>query len=494
MRFASSAKVSALFVTLMLAACAPPRPPGPPGPPEKLVIATEARVEAPKAPRLEVSGESTPNLVRLDKEQEVFVRIRVRGLPLASKKRPPLNLSLVVDTSGSMEGAAIDRAREACATLLDLLSEGDVVSIVTFGSRAKVVVPAVRITADSRDKAKKALKELTAEGTTDMAGGLAEGLNQVRTHLTAEGIHRLVLVGDGVPNDAPEVLALADRAKIEHVPVTALGLGNDFDETLMTALAQRSSGTFHFVDDAARVGAVFKEQISRMERVVAQNTRVELTPGPGVTIAEVVGIPSSMSGRSHTAELGALAEGQTRDLFVRVTAKGRQDGKSVELLDARLTYMLPEGGSPLTANAFVKLGASSDEGRLKDAAVVEIEHAATIVRVADGIVKAIGMAREGDLPNARKVLEASLRLAKEGEKKFSDKALGEKVLELTKLRKTLPSLVPPPPPREEAAMGPVSKTMPPRAPSVATPAPSPAEAMDMRAAHGKAMKDIQGDQ
>ena len=104
------------------------------------------------------------------------------------------------------------------------------------------------------------------------------------------------------------------------------------------------------------------------------------------------------------------------------------------------------------------------------------------------------MAREGDLPNARKVLEASLRLAKEGEKKFSDKALGEKVLELTKLRKTLPSLVPPPPPRDEAAMGPVSKTMPPRAPSVATPAPSPAEAMDMRAAHGKAMKDIQGDQ
>lgn len=485
MRSARLGTTFALVTSLLLAACAHPRAPAASVRPDP-VVATQAHIEIAAGPRIEVAGETTPSLVRIDKEQEVVVRVRVRGLALAGKNRPPLNLGLVVDTSGSMEGPAIGQARDACATLLDLLAEGDTASVVTFGSRSKVIVPAVLITKETREKAKRALRDIKAEGTTDMAGGLAAGLAQVRAHLTPDGIHRIVLVGDGVPNDPAAVLALAENARAEHVPVTTLGLGNDFDETLMTALAQRSSGTFHFVDDASRVGAVFKEQISRMERVVARGTRVELTPGPGVTITEVLGIPSSPSGRVHHASLGDLAEGQTRDVFVRVLAKGRQDGKSVELLDAQVSYTMPEGGGELTASTFVKLQASSDAGRLKDASVVEIEHGATTVRVADGIVKAIGLAREGDLVNARKVLEASLRLAREGEKKFSDKALGEKVTEMTKLRKTLPSLAPPPEARNEGASGPARMSPKPAA-------VSPAEAMEVRATHGAAMKSLQGD-
>ncbi|HSO36862.1 MAG TPA: hypothetical protein VLT33_30255, partial [Labilithrix sp.] len=120
--------------------------------------------------------------------------------------------------------------------------------------------------------------------------------------------------------------------------------------------------------------------------------------------------------------------------------------------------------------------------------VTDIEHGVTTVRVADGMVKAIGLARQGDLANARKLLEASLRLAREGEKKFSDKALGDKVIEMTKLRKTLPSLAPP---AEERSTGGAPQ---PSAPPVAKrPSVSPAEAMDVRAAHGGAMKALQGD-
>ncbi len=457
-----------------------------------VIVHSAMEPAAPLRSHVGVTSDTTPSLVRIDKEQDILVRVRVRGLPIVGKKRPPLNLALVVDTSGSMEGTAIERAREACGTLLDLLSEGDAVSIVTFGSRAKVVVPSVRITKESREKAKKAVKELAAEGTTDMTAGLAEGLAQVRTKLTPDGIHRIVLVGDGVPNEAASVLALADQAKAEHVPVTALGLGNDFDETLMTALAQRSTGTFHFVDDPARVASVFKEQISRMERVVARGARLELIPGPGVTITEVIGMPAVPNGRGRIAQLGDLAEGQVRDIFVRVSAKGRQDGKSVELIDVHVSSIPPEGGPELPATAFVKLAASSDEERLKDATVVEIEHGATTLRVADGIVRSIALARDGDLANARKMLDLALRLAKEGEKKYSDKALGEKRVEMTKLRKSLPTLVPRPEARmREVPSAGAPQTIVPKMP--AAPMPSPADAMSVRAAHGNAMKDLQGD-
>ena len=454
-------------------------------------------VAATASPRIEVLGEMTPNLVRLDKDQEIVVRVRVRGLAQPMKKRPALNLALVVDTSGSMEGQPIEQARDACTKLVDLMGDGDALSIVSFGSRAKVLVPSTRITKESREAAKLALKEMKAEGTTDMAGGLTEGLQQIRRNITPDGIHRVVLVGDGVPNDAPSTLALADSAKHEHIPITTLGLGNDFDETLMTSVAQRASGTFHFVDDASRVATVFKDQITHMERVVARSARIELTPGPGVTITEVVGIPSAQSGTTgQVAQLGDFAEGQTRDVFVRVNAKGRHDGKAIELIDARIVYASTEPQPQATeqsANAFLKINASKEPGRLKDAAVTDVEHGFTTIRVAAGIVRSMELARDGDLPTARKVLETTLRLAKEGEKKFSDKALGEKAIELTKLRKTLPTLVPPAEPMAEAprkgGMAPVAAKAPPR------PAPASAEdAMEMKASHGKAMEALQGAQ
>jgi Ca-activated chloride channel family protein len=368
---------------------------------------------------------------------------------------------------------------------------------VTFGSHAKVIVPSVRVTKESREKAKVALRNIAAQGTTDMTAGLAEGLAQIRAPLATNpemgnAIRRIVLVGDGVPNDAPSVLALADNAGAEHVPVTVLGLGNDFDETLMTALAQRSSGTFHFVDDASRVAVVFQEQISRMERVVARSARIELTPGPGVTITELVGIPSSPNGRVQVAGLGDLVEGQTRDVFVRLTAKGRQDGKSMELLDAQVSYTLPEGGAPeLSSSVFLKSEASSDAVRLRDAVTIDVEHGVTSMRVADGIVKAIALARGGDLHGARKILDATIRLAKEGRNKFADESFAAKVSEMTALRKTLASLAPQAEPMTKSDSP--AKAGAPPAPRPAAAAPSPEEAMELRAAHGDAMKALQGE-
>ncbi len=458
--------------------------------PHPATTATSSEDAATIGPRVEVSGDMTPSLVRIDKEQEIVVRVRVHGLPLPTKKRPALNLALVVDTSGSMEGEPIEQAREACVKLLDLMSEGDAVSITTFGSRAKTIVPSMRITKESREAAKLALKEMKAEGTTDMTGGLTEGLQQIRKNMSPDGIQRVVLVGDGVPNDAPSTLALADAAKQQHIPITTLGLGNDFDETLMTAVAQRASGTFHFVDDASRVAKVFEGQITHMERVVARSARIELTPGPGVTIAEVVGIPSSRSGTTtQVAMLGDLAEGQTRDVFVRLVAKGRQDGKAIELLDARVAYASTDRETAeLAANAFLKIDASKESGRLKDAAVPDVEHGFTTIRVAAGIVRSMELARDGDLANARQVLETTLRLAKEGEKKFSDKALGEKAIELTKLRKTLPTLVPP----LDTADAPRKGGIAPVAAKAPRPAASPEDAMEMKTAHGRAMDAIQG--
>jgi len=455
---------------------------------QAVATATADPIPTPTAPvdRAKVDVATSPSLVGL-KEQEIFVRVRATGLPIVDKKRPPINIALVVDTSGSMDGPAITQARLACGILVDSLEDGDALSIVSFGSKPRVIVEATTVSAESKKSAKKAIEGIVAEGTTDMAGGLRAGLEQARAKLVQNGINRIVLVGDGVPNDSNGVLQLADQAKAQRIPVTTLGLGNDFDETLMTQLAQRSGGTFHFVDDASRVAKVFKEEISKMERLVAKSTWLEITPGPGVVVTEAVGMPASPSGRAWRVSLGDITEGQNRDVMFRVKVTGKRDGANLELMDATLHYTPAEGGSEMLANKFASLKVSSDAARLKDANVVEIDRQATRLVVADGIVRAIGLARSGDVFGARKLLATTQKLAKDGAKKFDDADLTEKAKEIEGLKKTIASLAPPPEPTFNQSGG------APRPKRDMAPMASPAEAMSLRSAHGAAMKEIQGE-
>src|SRR5690606_23751305 len=108
---------------------------------------------------------------------------------------------LVVDTSGSMEGDAIVQARTAALTLLGDLRDGDVLSVVTFGSAPQVLVPAAVLDPQVRTRIRADIERMEATGTTDLAGGLSTGLEQVRSQARAGEINRIVLVSDGVPND-----------------------------------------------------------------------------------------------------------------------------------------------------------------------------------------------------------------------------------------------------------------------------------------------------
>lgn len=100
---------------------------------------------------------------------------------------------------------------------------------------------------------------------------------------------RVVLLGDGVPNDATLIPGIARRVAGLGATITSLGLGLEFDETLMTQVAQLSGGRFHFIDDAARVSAVFEKEVTQVKRVASRMVTVDFSPGPGVKILEVLG-------------------------------------------------------------------------------------------------------------------------------------------------------------------------------------------------------------
>lgn len=469
----------------------PAAPPVAASAPLVTVSAAAAPLLAPPEAQATIEIVPARRVVAAKKSDALTVRIRAEALPIADTKRPPIDVALVVDASGSMEGAGIEEAKRACAAVVDELRDGDALSIVTFGSQAKIVVEASRVTDKSREAAKKAILGIRADGTTDMAGGLRLGIEQARALLDPNGINRIVLIGDGVPNDPALLPALADQAASLRLPVSSLGLGPEFDETQMSMLAQRSGGSFHFVADSGKVAKVFHEEIARMERVVAKNAWVELTPGPGVEIAEAIGMASTRSGRKLFVQLGDLPEGRARDVVVDVKVAGRPDAARVELMDAVLHFTPVAGDGERTSARFAALDATSSADALL-AVDLDVEHEALRLRVADAVVKAMASARAGDVRGARALLDTASKLASDGAKRFDDATLTAKVKEIRDIKKTIASLAPPPALLGASGGGSrMKRTM--AMPAFESAAPSPAAALGMREAHGDAMKAIQGE-
>ncbi len=412
---------------------------------------------------------------------QVVARVRVGTLPLERGTRPPINLALVVDTSGSMEGEPIDDAREASLALLDVLAEGDRLAVVAFHSTTEVLLPSTELDGDNLDELRERIARMEAVGTTDMAGGLSAGLSEVMAHFDPEGINRVVLLGDGVPNDEAPIPALAQAAGERAIAITALGLGLEYNETLMGQVAQLSGGKFHYVEESSEVAQVFRNEVLRLERVFGRNAIVQIQPGPGVRIDSVVGQNVSESGSAVRVLLGDLAEGEQRDLIVRMTVDGHRDGASVELMDVHMTFEdAVDGVGGLERRVFLGARATGDQETLSSGRNEEVERAAARMQAAAVTVEAIRVARGGELDRARAMLSEAERTARNYADETGDEEVAETASSLHVLQNALPSVAPagvPAPMSEDEAD--------------AEPMPAEERARETRRAHEEAM-DVLG--
>jgi Ca-activated chloride channel family protein len=394
---------------------------------------------------VKIAVTATNRFVPAGKERDLTVRLRIVAERVELTQKPPINLALVADTSGSMAGDGIDRSRAASAALLERMTPGDTLSVVAFGSRADVLVPSTVITKENVAAIRAKIETMTAQGTTDMASGLSAGLAQVQQRFNPKGINRIVLLGDGVPNDPAPLLPLARNAGQLGVSITTLGLGLEYDETLMGQLAQTSGGTFHYMDSPERVASVFDDEIRRLKQVVQKAGWLTLTPGPGVVLRGVIGLAAQPMGRSLRVALGDMSEGQTREVLVRATVGKHPTRAIVEVMDAVLTYQ--DALSDMVSReerAFASVTSTASEDELTAGRDKDVEHLAARMLVADLIVRAIASARGGDLKTARALVDEGTKVARDGAKTFADDDLAKKVKELEKLRSSLPSLAPPP--------------------------------------------------
>ncbi|HTM20502.1 MAG TPA: VWA domain-containing protein [Kofleriaceae bacterium] len=454
-------------------------------------------LEPPPPPPPAVVAASDPQLVTMvaafgnkytmaDQDGDVFARLRIDTRDLPSAERPPLRVVLAMDTSGSMEGEAIDRARAAAMSILGELENGDELAAVVFHSRTEVLVPMTKVTAANRDDIRAKLEAIQATGTTDMSGGLSAAMAQATAGFDPQHINRIVLLSDGIPNDPTPILGQAQAAASYAIPITTLGMGLEYDETLMGAIAKASGGTFHQIKNNDEVIAAFKNEVLRMKRLVARQMVLQLQPGPGVTIQGVVGLNPQASGRGVYVTLGDLSQGERRDVLVKLHVKGHRPDARVELADAILTFQdAVQNAGSLSRSLFLSVLATADKKKLEEGKDSDVEKAAARAELSEAVLSAIAFARAGAVDQARMVLDAAEPRARAAFRAGGDETLGKQLGELAPLRRALPNLAPPPPPPVVVAGKP--QATPPPQPRPET----PEDAKAVRDAHEEAMKPSQ---
>ena len=291
-----------------------------------------------------------------DQAGQRILEIRVTAPEInTDKKRPPLNLSLVLDRSGSMQGEKIRFARQAAAHVIDLLEETDRASVVIYDDSIETLFPSMLMTPQMKQEAKARILSVHSRGSTNLGGGWLKGCEEAARGAADGSLNRTLLLTDGLANvgitSSEELSMHAAKLNRRGVSTSTFGVGLGYDEHLLEAMANSGGGNFHFLEALNGIPHVFEQEFNEIKNIALRDATVFIQL-PAVIKATVSGgwnyeregdklkiyIGSLLSGHDQavyiTLEHDAGLAGSELNVPVSVSAKG-EDGV---LLDEQATF------------------------------------------------------------------------------------------------------------------------------------------------------------
>ncbi|MBK7862843.1 MAG: VWA domain-containing protein [Archangiaceae bacterium] len=417
------------LVALVVKAPAPIAP-APPRPPPAPVVVTPPEPDPAPPPAPDLPPAARPGSLTLNGKlshpyvvpgsSDVFATLEVSAVDVPGARRAPVNMALVIDRSGSMSGQKLADAKRAAKELLRLLDERDSLAIVHYGSDVKGL-PSRKVTDENREVMRRYIDRLYDDGGTNIGAGLTTG-QQFVAQASCEGcVERVVLISDGQPTEGIQstrgLSNIVQRLHERGVSVTALGIGYDFNEDLMSQLAMVGGGSYGYLRDSAALAAVIQRDLQQAGTLVARDVKLSVRLPQGVQLGEVLGRPFTRSGDAVTVSLPDFSARQVEKLVVRLSASApAKEGATLDVADFSLDYQdvlaTHAADSKLKLAAMVTMDRSLADARRDQQAVV----VATRARASKNYQRAAEAMSEGRYEEAKKAVEENKALFFEAER------------------------------------------------------------------------------
>lgn len=339
---------------------------------------------------------------------ETFVLVEIAGTEDTSQGQgAPANahLAIVMDQSGSMRGSRLANAKSAALRAIDTMRDGDMVTVVTFDTRSRTVIPPTVIDPSSRSRIASDVQRIELGGDTCVSCGVEAALGELAA--SKDRVSRMLVLSDGDTNSGIRDVAgfknLAKRAADRGVTITTIGVDVDYNESIMAAIADGSNGRHYFVDNDAGLAKIFEEEAQFLSHTVASDAVAEIELAPGIELDKVYDRTFSRSGSRLRVPLGAFAAGEKKTILLKVRTTGGGDGQVSPVAQTTVRFRDQKSGSDATSEGKLGItlvptrdGASELDGVV--AGRVERAETAAVLREANQLF------RLGKIDDARKKL------------------------------------------------------------------------------------------
>lgn len=367
-------------------------------------------------------------------QQLTYVLIEAMPTGVAADVKMPLNFSLVLDHSGSMSGAKLDSLKEAAKLAVDQMGPEDLISIIIFDDKVKVIAPSQPVS--DGQGLKEQIDDIRAGGGTAISRGMKEGLQELRKGVGSDRVSRMLLLTDGETfGDEDMCRRLAADAGGEGIPIVALGLGEEWNEQLLDDIADAAGGTSDFIPEGQPdvILRTFERQVQAAQATVVQNADMILRLVGGVMPRAVWRVTPVITKLGHRAlsdrdvqiTLGEMERDQGQSVLVEMLVPPRQPG-SYRIAQAEVSYDVPTtGATDEKVKADVILNFTSDPALASQGNpyVLNIIEKVTAHKLQ---TRALDEAAVGNIVGAtQKLRAAATRLLELGEDDLAQTALDE---------------------------------------------------------------------
>jgi Ca-activated chloride channel family protein len=360
--------------------------------------------------------------------QPQLAYLLVEAQAAAASQAVPLNFCLVLDRSGSMgQGGKLAALKDATRRMIERLTPQDVLSIILFDDQPEVLLPATA--AADRHAIRAQIERIEERGGTAMSGGLAAGQAELRKHLGPDRVSALLLLTDGQTwGDEDRCRAIAQELARDGVQITALGLGDEWNEKLLDDLADATGGLSDFIKDPALITTYFQRAVRIAQSTVAQDARLLLRLVRDATpraVHRVTPVISNLGyqplGESEVAvRLGNLEAGSPASVIIEMLLPPRPEG-SFRVAQAELHYTPLGATAEQTVKQDLLLAFSADPNAPQyDPRVMNLVEKVTAFKLQ---TRALSDAEAGNLAGAtQKLRAAATRLLDLGELELAREA------------------------------------------------------------------------
>ena len=352
----------------------------------------------------------------------------------------PLNLGILLDNSGSMDGPKLENAKRACSLIVEQLAPEDRASVAVFSSGSRVIVPATQFGEGMKSRAVAAISDVRVEGATELLTGLNTIFKEIAPHAGPNVTTFVILLSDGQPTDAQgfvdrDLSKFLERGKTEFesngVSLSTIGLGHaaDYDAQFLRDLADKGSGTFLMAATPDELAQVFQDEFGRIASTVMSDVTIEVSRLNGkprrfwrVVPDKKVFDPPGVLDNSFKISVGSIQNDQPQAYLLDVVTSAPDGAKSRDLLCQIAAWSAANPGARVQTNVLTGYSDNDVELAQRNGEVTRLIEEANDYKLQVDLEAAV---KSGDRRKMTQVLERKKKMTQRLGKVNATKVLEE---------------------------------------------------------------------